>query len=588
MARRGRRNTVRRTLRIATVGLTAVGLFAAACSQNTGQDPGKSQDKKLDSKLVYVDNAKGPAPEVPGAKKGGIINILGSADFDHYFAQATYRGDAIMVGGQLHLRTLTNYYERDGKLELMGDIATTTGKSEDGCKKWTYTLRDGIKFEEGTPLTSKHIAQGISVAFEELAADGPQYIQHWLKGAADYKGPWATKGQLAPGISTPDNKTIVFELSEAHCDFPLAAALPTTAPVILEKMDPSKPDTLESPLGTGPYKIKSYTRGERLEFERNPNWDPATDPLRHNYPDGYVFDWTATDTAISTKRLVADAGPDKNAIGWDNVPSEALPDVDKSADAQKRVIEGETVFSLFINMNTQRITDVDIRRAMIYATNQQAILQIIGGDKAGKPSTTLVPPVTPGHKKFDVYAKPLTGDVDKAKALLQGKQLRPYTYCFRAGATRPATAAAMKEAFARAGIELVLKELDRTTYYNIVGKKNTDCDLIPGGWGQDYPDNSTYLGVLASPEEANRDGSNNNAYFDNAEVGAKLKELGAMADRSAAAPLYGDLEEKIFKDFAPWIPLYYDYSYGLIGSGVGGVFLSGTWGSPSLQNAFVK
>jgi peptide/nickel transport system substrate-binding protein len=579
---------VRRTLRIASVGLIAVGLFAAACSKNTGEDPGKSQDKKLDSKLEYVDDAKGPAKEVPGAKKGGILNILGSADFDHYFAQATYRGDAIMVGGQLHLRTLTNYYEEGGKLKVMGDLATTTGKGENNCTKWTYTLRDGIKFEDGTPITSKNIAQGVSVSFEELSADGPQYIQHWLKGAADYKGPWATKGQLAPGITTPDDKTIVFELSEPQCAFPLAAALPTTVPVILEKMDPSKPDSLESPIGSGPYKIKSYVRGERLEFERNPNWDPATDPLRHNYPDGYVFDWTATDPAITTKRIVADAGADKTAIQWDNVPSEALPDVEKSTDAQKRVVEGETVFSLFINMNTQKITDVDVRRAMIYATNQQAILQIIGGEKAGKPSTTLVPPVTPGHKKFDVYQKPLTGDVEKAKALLKGKTLQPFTYCYRAGSTRPQTAAAVKEAMARAGIELVLKELDRTTYYNIVGKKNTDCALIPGGWGQDFPDNLTYLGVLASPEEANRDGSNNNAYLDVPAIGAKLKEIGAMQDRAAAAPLYGDLEEQIFKDYAPWIPLYYDYSYSLVGSSVGGVYLSGTWGSPSLQNAFVK
>ncbi|HCT81040.1 MAG TPA: hypothetical protein DGG94_11360 [Micromonosporaceae bacterium] len=582
---------MRSTWRIATVGLVAVALGVSACNTNTGNDPGKDSGK-IDSKLVYVDDAKGPAPAIKDAKKGGIITILGDADFDRFFPYATYRGDAIMVGGQLNLRTLVNYYEEDGKLKVMGDLATTTGKGEDSCKKWTYTLRDGIKFEDGTPITSKHIADGVSLSFEELSADGPQYIQHWLKGAEGYKGLWADKKQ-APGITTPDAKTIVFELNAAHCDFPLAAALPTTVPTIVEKLDPSKPETLESPISSGPYKIKSYTRGERLEFERNPNWDAATDPLRHNYPDGYVFDWTATDPAVVTKRLVADQGADKLSIQWSNVPSEALADVEKSADAQKRTLDGETVFSLFININTQRVKNVDLRRAMIYATDQKAILQIIGGEKAGTPSTTLVPPVTPGHKKFDVYPKALTGDVAKAteligKAKAAGETLRPFKYCYRAGATRPAVAAAMKEAFAKAGLELVLTELDRTTYYTIIGKKATDCDLMPGGWGQDYPDNSTYLGVLASPEEANRDGSNNNAYLDVPEIGTKLKELGAMQDRGAAAPLYGDLEEKIFKDHAPWIPLYYDNSYSLLGSGIGGVHLSGTWGSPSLQNAYVK
>jgi peptide/nickel transport system substrate-binding protein len=577
----------------------ALALGISGCSKNQGTTT-PDTNKKLDSKLSYDDNAKGPAPEIKDAKKGGTVTILAGADFDHFFPQATYRGDAIMVGGQLNLRTLTNYYEEvdaqgKTKLKLMGDLATTTGKSEDSCKKWTYTLRDGITFEDGSAITSKNIAYGISVAFEELAADGPQYIQRWLAGAKDYKGPWSStpKGTLAPGIATPDDKTIVFTLSEAHCDFPLAAALPTTVPAKAERDDPSKPETLESPISSGPYKIKSYTRGERLEFERNPNWKAESDPIRHNYPDSFVFDWTNTDPDVVTKRLVADQGPDKLAIQWDNPTAASLPDIEKSTDAQKRVIEGETVFSLFINMNTQRIKNVDLRRAMIYAANQQAILQIIGGDKAGKPSTTLVPPVTPGHKDFDVYPKPLTGDVEKAKQLVDkakaaGETLRPFKYCYRAGGVRPQTAAAMKEALARAGIELVLTELDRTTYYNIIGKKNTECDLMPGGWGQDYPDNSTYLGILASPEEANRDGSNNNAYLDVPEVGTKLNELGANPDRAAAGKGYGDLEEQIFRDYAPWIPLYYDYSYSLVGSGIGGVYLSGTWGSPSLQNVWVK
>lgn len=581
---------MRSTWKIATVGLLAVGLGASAC-KSTPSDPGTTPDKKLDAKLVYVDDAKGPAPEITGAKKGGIVTILSTSDFDHFYPQATYRGDAIMVGGQLALRTLTNYYEVDGKLQLMGDLATTTGKAEDSCKKFTYTLRDGIKFEDGTAITSKHIAYGISRGFDDSSADGPTYIQKFLAGpdyAEVYTGPFKNKGTIAPGIATPDDKTIVFTLKESHCDFPLAAALPTTVPAIPEKDDPTKPDSLEKPLASGPYKIKSYTRGERLEFEKNPHWDPASDPLRHQYPDGFVFDFLATDPDVQTKRLVADQGADKTTLQFDNIPSSALPDVEKSADALKRVVEGETVFSLILNLNTKRITDVDVRRALIYGINKQAILQIIGGDKAGKPSTTLVPPVTPGHKKFDVYPAPITGDVEKAKALLAGKTLKPFKYCYRAGSTRPQTAAAVKEAYARIGVELVLTELDRTTYYNIVGKNTTDCDIIPGGWGQDYPSNTTYLGVLAHKSESKPEGSNNNAFFENDEVSKKLDELAAMADVVEANKQYGDLEEKIFKDFAPWVPLYYDYSYSLYGSGLGGVYLSGTWGSPSLQNIYVK
>ncbi|WP_027342679.1 ABC transporter substrate-binding protein [Hamadaea tsunoensis] len=580
---------MRRTWSVAAIGLLTVAVGAAGCTKNTGNDDTGSKGPQNNSKLVYVDDAKGPAPEIKDAKKGGILTVLNVQDFDHLEPQNTYVGAAIMVGNQLGLRTLTSYYEKDdGQIELMGDLATTTGQQTENCKVWTYKLRDNIKFEDGTAVTAKDIAYGVSRAFDESQADGPTYIQRWLAGedfGKAYTGPFKNPGTIAPGITTPDDKTIVFTLQGSHCDFPLAAALPTTVPVLAAK-DPGG-GKMESPMSTGPYKIKSYTRGQRLEWVRNDNWDPTSDPLRHNYADGFVFDFSQSDPDIITKRLVADQGADQLAIGFPNPTSASLPDIQSNESAKKRVIEGDTIFSQIVSINTQRVTDVDIRRAMIYAYNKQAVLQIIGGATAGTPSTTLTPPVTPGYKKFDAYNVPLTGDPDKAKTLLQGKTLRPFKYCYRAGGVRPQVAAAVKEAFAKAGIEIVPTELDRTTFYSLIGKKGNDCDLAPTGWGQDYPSPTTVLGVLASGHEASHDGSNNNSWLDVPEVTSKLDELASNPDPASALPQYGDLEEKIMKDYAPWIPIYYVHSYTINGSKVGGIYLSQLWGSPSLQNAYV-
>jgi peptide/nickel transport system substrate-binding protein len=107
-----------------------------------------------------------------------------------------------------------------------------------------------------------------------------------------------------------------------------------------------------------------------MTLVRNPNWDAASDPLRHNYPDKWVFDWSATDPVIASKRFVADTGADQTAIQWDNVPSEAIPDVQNSASAKSRVVEGDTVFNIYLSINTQRVTDVDVRRALNYASTR--------------------------------------------------------------------------------------------------------------------------------------------------------------------------------------------------------------------------
>jgi peptide/nickel transport system substrate-binding protein len=542
--------------------------------------------------LSYDDTAKGPAPVISGATKGGQVTILGSADFDRFDPQADYRGDGIMVTNQLVGRTLTAYYEEGDKVKLVGDLATTTGTQSNGCKTWKYTLRDGIKFEDGTAITSKDIAYGISRSFDEGEADGPTYLQRWLSGSDDYgkvyPGPFKNAGTIAPGITTPDDKTIQFEFKDAHCDFPLAAALPTTVPVPKAK-DPGPGKYDDKVIASGPYKIKSYTRGDKLVLEKNPNWDPATDPVRHQYPDGYTFDWTASDPDVVTQRLVADAPADQNVIQWDNPTSTGLDKITPAAES--RVLQGSTVFVQYLYINTQRVKDVDVRRALNYAYNKQAVLQIIGGDKAGTPATTITSPVTPGFRKFDAYPAPATGDVTKAKDLLKGKDVTaPLTYCMRSGSdVRVKTAAAAKENLEKAGFKINVKTLDSTNFYPTVGVKTTECDLIPGGWGQDFPDGNTVLGVILAGSEARRSTGNSNlSYLDVPAINDEEARLASLPNRTEAGVGYGNLDEKIMKEYAPLIPVYYDKSYSLFGSKVGGAYLSGLWGSPSLQNVYVK
>lgn len=574
-------------------GTLAVAIAAAGCQSNTGGGSPSSTAAPVSGKLTYDDKAKGPAPEIAGAVKGGTATILSGQDFDRFDPQADYVGTGIMVTGQLVGRTLTGYYEEDGgaKVKLVGDLATTTGEMSNGCKSWKYTLRDGIKFEDGSAITSKDIAYGVSRAFDEGEADGPTYLQRWLAGDEDYakvyEGPFKKPGTIAPGIATPDDKTITFTFKDAHCDFPLAAALLTTVPVPQAK-DPGPGKYDDKVISSGPYKIKKYTRGEVLELEKNPNWDPATDPMRHQYPDGYKFDFTAADPDVVTERLVADAPADQAAIGFDNPTSAGVEKV--PATAKDRVLSGATPFVIYLYINTQRVKDLAVRQAINYAYNKQAILQIIGGETAGVPAQTIMSPVTPGYKKFDAYPAAATGDVDKAKALLAGKDISvPLTYCYRAGPVREKTAAAVKEALERSGLKVNVKQLDATNYYPTVGVRTTECDLIPGGWAQDYPDGNTVLGVIMAGSEARRPSGNSNlAYLDVPAVNDEEARLGTLADRVEAGVGYGNLDEKIMKEYAPIVPVYYDRSYSLNGSKIGGLYLSGLWGAPSLQNVFVK
>jgi peptide/nickel transport system substrate-binding protein len=581
------------------LGSLAVALAASACTQATTPGPGPTNAPG--GSFVKVDDLKGPAVKIPGAQSGGTVTILGSTDFDNADPQANYRGDGILVYEQLILRTLVGYYEEvspDGKilLKLAGDLATTTGTASADCKTWSYTLRDGVKFQDGTAITPKDIAYGISRSFDGKLADGPQYLQKALAGSDDYEGvypgPFANPGTIAPGITTTD-KTITFTFPKPYCDFPLAATLPTTIPVPAAK-DQGPGEYEKNIVSSGPYQIESWTRGEKMTLVRNSAWDPNSDPLRHNYPDKWVFDWSATDPVVASKRFVADTTEDKTAIQWDNVPSEALPDVLGNPGAKARAIEGDTVFNIYININTQRVTDLATRQAIYYSINKDAILKLIGGEYAGKVSTTITAPTVPGYKKYDAYPAPATGDVTKAKALLAGKT-PTLKFCYRPGnPLRESTAAAHKEALERSGFQVVMAPTDATSHYTLIGKTdyvmNTPgCDIMTAGWGQDYPSNSTVMGVLMKGGAAIHDGGNVNwSYLSVPAIDTELDRLAGLSNIQEAAEGYMALDEKIMKEQAPLVPVYYDHSYSLVGSRIGGAYLSTTWGSVSLQNVYVK
>src|SRR5262249_41120515 len=134
----------------------AVGLAASGCSKNAGTSGGGSGGPGPAAAPIIIDTngtAPTPAPEIPGAKPGGTIFWLEDGAPEHLAPQQAYVSDSLQIE-QLLYRHLTMYIEdpNGGPLKLVGDLATNTGESSNGGKTWTYHLRDGIKFEDGTAI----------------------------------------------------------------------------------------------------------------------------------------------------------------------------------------------------------------------------------------------------------------------------------------------------------------------------------------------------------------------------------------------------------------------------------------------------
>jgi len=577
--------TVRYRGRALVVCALAVGLAAAGCSKNTG-GAGGSASPTAAPQAIEIDTkgtAPTPAPEIPGAKSGGTVTWLEDGAPEHLDPQQIYVSDALTIETVLY-RHLTAFIEdpKEGKLKVVGDLATNTGETTDGGKTWTYHLRDGVKFEDGTAITSKDIAYGVARSFGKFGEQGPQYVQNALNKARDWT---PDKGDLPTGVTTPDDKTIVFKLEDVHPEFPYLAALPTTTPVPKAKDTGAKYEA--EFVASGPYmRDGTYDQTTKLTLKKNPNWDPKTDPIRHQYPDKFVFDFNGGSRDDMTKRLLADKGDDQMALATYDVAQANITEVQGDPAVMKRVATGPTPFVDYININTSRVTDLSVRKALNFAFDRSAYITAVGGPAVAAPATWIMAPVVPGWKNYDAYpSADGHGDVAQAKTLLAGKTPK-LTYCFPNVATHQKYATIVQSSLVRAGFEIVLNPIDKAAYYTTIGDKTNTCDLMRSGWGQDYPDGASTMDVLLNGEHIVPKGNQNYSLFNEASVNSTLNKLNTESDRAKAAEAYGELDKQIMTDFAPLIPTFSKRAFLLRGSKVSS-FVSPLFDQYNLVNVYV-
>lgn len=165
-------------------------------------------------------------------RKGGTLTVLNSdpqQDFDPARLYTSGGGNV----PSLVFRTLTTRNREDGAkgAEVVPDLATDTGRPNKDATVWTYTLKEGLAYEDGTKITSADIKYGIERSFAAELSGGAPYLRDWLVGGADYQGPYKDKGKGLDSIETPDERTIVFHLNKPEGEFPYLATQTQFTPV---------------------------------------------------------------------------------------------------------------------------------------------------------------------------------------------------------------------------------------------------------------------------------------------------------------------------------------------------------------------
>ncbi|MCM2513229.1 ABC transporter substrate-binding protein [Streptomyces griseoincarnatus] len=573
-----------RTARAIAVAIVAGSLTLTACSSNDNggskESDAKSQKDAAEQQdpVVYGDAAAstGPAKDVAGAKPGGFINVYMQSDLTHMDPGQIYVSDAGQFSNLIH-RGLTNYQEdAEGNLTVVGDIATDAGQSSEGGKVWTYKLKDGIKDEDGNPITSADVRHTIERLYSKVIFDGPTFVQSWLSGN-DYRkalpdGPYKGKHLPDTVLETPDDKTVIFKFSQPRPDLPQALAMAGYAIVPAKQDTKAKYD--KAPAALGPYKIAEYKPGKSMKLVKNDQWDPKTDAVRHQYVDGWNFTSTVSQ-ASQTKRLIADQGEAKNAIQFtDPVDPAQMSDVVTNAETKKRTIQGYQPYVWQLTFNLDRIKDKKVRDAITYAIPNQSMVQADGGRYGGEIAGGLLAPTLPGfdatYDPFGKLKKP-NGDIEKAKELLKEagvKEGTKLTYAYSNTPRGQAQQVILKDALEKIGFDVQAKEIDRASFYEQIGKLNNPYDIYMTGWGQDWPSPSTVITPVYDGELV-ADGASNYSHVDDKQVN-ELIQKALKQEPEEAAKTWEQAHHRIVEEINPAAPVYYSKQIQLYGSNIGG------------------
>jgi peptide/nickel transport system substrate-binding protein len=477
----------------------AAGLTLAACSSGGGtSSTGSSSGGSSTSGSNAAFNAGVTKVVNPSTKKGGTLTFALSSTPDSFDPGNTYYAWTFDMT-RLWATPLVTYKSCPGACgnTLVPGIATSLGTVSDNGLVWTYHLKQGLKFEDGTPVTSADVKYAVERTYDRsVLANGPTYFPVLLADPK-YPGPYKDKTGNLTSITTPDASTIQFHLQSPFPDFNYVASLPQTAPV-----PPSK-DTGSNyqlhPLSTGPYMFQSYQVNKQATLVPNPNWTPNEDPQVSQLASKVIINLNVNAADLDNRLLAGDVDIDAQGIGVQAATRAKIlsnPSLEKDADASP----GNREWFTYINTKVAPLNNVACRQAVEYAANKTDLQTAWGGPYAGgQIATTLLLPGMGGYTSFDQYNAKTdpTGDLTAAKAAL-AKCGHPTGFTVGASyrSDRPAEVAAvqaLQAALARVGIQLQLHGYPSGTYYtDFAGSPNYvhqhNLGVLMGGWSPDWPD----------------------------------------------------------------------------------------------------
>ena len=453
--------------------------------------------------------------------------------------------------------------KKDEKFDYVPELASRIDRSEDGLT-FTFTLRDGVTFHDGRPFTSADAKYTLDTVLASTFA----------KAASFFEGVGANRKAFVKSVEVPDAHTLVVRLNSPWTG--LLANLVAIAMIPKDSYESQK----THPLGTGPFKFKSYDQSQQVvEMEAYAAyWDgpPQIALLRARV----ISDSNALQAELQSGRV--DIAP---------LPTSLSPDAIKGLSSNPNLtvhqFGGSNLNLLTFNTTEAPLDNVKVRQAIAYAINRESMIRdlVLG---QGKIAHSILPEeswaYTPGQTyHYDpAMAKRLLDEAGFRDPDGDGPQMRfSKPIIFRisgsSGAARQYSGV-IYNYLREVGIPVQIETSELNTLFEFL--RRGQFQMTYGQWVGGNQDPIFYRDLFATSEiPSETRAARNRSRYSNPELDKILDEATNTFDHAKAAPLYARAQEIVSRDVVV-LPLWYQANMVIAKKSVGNIHInaSGDWG----------
>jgi peptide/nickel transport system substrate-binding protein len=433
--------------------------------------------------------------------------------------------DFTTQGGEVHWLThlgLLSFAHASGKAgtQIVPAVARALPSVTDGGKTYTFTIRSGLNYSNGTPVKASDWAFSVERALK-LGWSAASFLTSTIAGAADYaKG----KAKTISGITTHDaTGQIIVHLVSSYGAFDDVVAVGGAVPFMPAATTPMKPEPNNPPIGFGPYVIKNVQPNIGFELALNPNYASQAIP---GIPAGHMNVQVKVESNTTTEASDV-LNNQADVFDWgDTIPPALIQQVSKLTDRFKAVQTNKT-FYWFLNTTQKPFTSTLARQAVATAVDRPALARL--GSGALVPGCFLLPPQMVGHPTGQCpYGDPNSApNVTKAKQMVQqsGMAGTPVTVWCQNRQPRLQWAENYAATLNAIGFKATLKTIADAEYFSTIETLKNHPQTGFADWQQDFPNPTDFYQNLVDANAILPIGNSNYEEVNDPHIQSELKQL---------------------------------------------------------------